>query len=103
MHHQDLNKKILIALVVASSLLGVLLLFLLCFWIYRLKNLKNSNDKNKQSFGIFFFHEITYAFVLSVSAKIFPAINALILFFYFHFSFNFCYALNVKMLAKDFH
>ncbi|KAJ4718577.1 Kinase family protein [Melia azedarach] len=49
-HHQDLNKKILIALVVASSLLGVLLLFLLCFWIYRLKNLKNSNDKNKQSF-----------------------------------------------------
>ncbi|KAH7564669.1 hypothetical protein JRO89_XS09G0004000 [Xanthoceras sorbifolium] len=49
-HHQDLNRKILIALVVASSLLGVLLLFLLCFWIYRLKNWKNSNGKSKQNF-----------------------------------------------------
>ncbi|KAK3188611.1 hypothetical protein Dsin_028172 [Dipteronia sinensis] len=49
-HHQDLNKKILIALVVASSLLGVLLLFLLCFWIYRLKSWKNSNGKSKQNF-----------------------------------------------------
>ncbi|TXG46789.1 hypothetical protein EZV62_026083 [Acer yangbiense] len=49
-HHQDLNKKILIALVVASSLLGVLLLFLFCFWIYRLKSWKNSNGKSKQNF-----------------------------------------------------
>ncbi|KAI9197898.1 hypothetical protein LWI28_006351 [Acer negundo] len=49
-HHQDLNKKILIALVVASSLLGILLLFLLCFWIYRLKSWKNSNGKSKQNF-----------------------------------------------------
>ncbi|KAL5757219.1 hypothetical protein ACOSQ2_021965 [Xanthoceras sorbifolium] len=49
-HHQDLNRKILIALVVASSLLGVLLLFLLCFWIYRLKNWKKSNGKSKQNF-----------------------------------------------------
>lgn len=52
-HHQDLNKKILIALVVASSLLGVLLLFLLSFWIYRLKSWKSSNGKtSKQNFGM---------------------------------------------------
>lgn len=36
-HHQDLNKRILIALIVSSTLLGVILLFLLCFWIYRRK------------------------------------------------------------------
>ncbi|CAL5361592.1 unnamed protein product [Camellia sinensis] len=48
-HHQDLNKKILIALIVASSLLGGILVSLLCFWICRLKNLKNSNTKSQQS------------------------------------------------------
>ncbi|XP_038897112.1 probable receptor-like protein kinase At1g80640 [Benincasa hispida] len=36
-HHQDLNKRILIALIISSTLLGVILLFLLCFWIYRRK------------------------------------------------------------------
>ncbi|KAL9463002.1 hypothetical protein AB3S75_000916 [Citrus x aurantiifolia] len=49
-NHQDLNKKILIALVVSSTLLGVLLLFLLCFWIYRWKRLKNTNGNSKQTF-----------------------------------------------------
>ncbi|KAL7162171.1 hypothetical protein ACSBR2_042614 [Camellia fascicularis] len=48
-HHQDLNKKILIALIVASSLLGGILVSLLCFWICRLKNLKNANTKSQQS------------------------------------------------------
>ncbi|XWS20505.1 hypothetical protein CRYUN_Cryun31cG0106900 [Craigia yunnanensis] len=48
-HHQDLNKRILIALIVASTLLGGILLFLLCFWICRQKNLKNSNAKSKQN------------------------------------------------------
>ncbi|KAE8699296.1 putative receptor-like protein kinase [Hibiscus syriacus] len=48
-HHQDLNKRILIALIVASTLLGGLLLFLLCFWICRLKILKNSNGKSNQN------------------------------------------------------
>ncbi|GMY06080.1 probable receptor-like protein kinase At1g80640 isoform X1 [Fagus crenata] len=48
-HHQALNERILIALIVASSLLGVILLFLICFWIYRQKNLKNSNEKSKKS------------------------------------------------------
>ncbi|XVE89179.1 hypothetical protein DITRI_Ditri19aG0129800 [Diplodiscus trichospermus] len=48
-HHQDLNKRILIALIVASTLLGGILLFLLCFWICRQKILKNSNGKSKQN------------------------------------------------------
>ncbi|XP_021298186.1 probable receptor-like protein kinase At1g80640 [Herrania umbratica] len=47
-HHQDLNKRILVALIVASTLLGGILLFLICFWICRQKNLKNSSGKSKQ-------------------------------------------------------
>ncbi|KAL8457028.1 hypothetical protein ACS0TY_035021 [Phlomoides rotata] len=47
-HHQDLNKKILVALVVSSSLLGALLLLLSCFSIYRLKRLKKCNAKSDQ-------------------------------------------------------
>ncbi|KAF3450940.1 hypothetical protein FNV43_RR07029 [Rhamnella rubrinervis] len=47
-HHQDLNKRILIALIIASSLLGGILLFLSCFWIYRRKKLKNSNGKSRK-------------------------------------------------------
>ncbi|KAH1066568.1 hypothetical protein J1N35_031555 [Gossypium stocksii] len=47
-HHQDLNKRILIALIVASTLLAGILLFLLCFWICRQKILNNSNGKSKQ-------------------------------------------------------
>ncbi|KAL7222400.1 hypothetical protein ACSBR1_024152 [Camellia fascicularis] len=48
-HHQDLNKKILIALIVASTLLCGILLSLFCFWIYKHKNLKNSIAKSQQS------------------------------------------------------
>ncbi|KAL0342155.1 UNVERIFIED_CONTAM: putative receptor-like protein kinase [Sesamum calycinum] len=48
-HHQDLNKKILVALVVSASLLGGILLLLLCFSIYRLKKLKKSNAKSDQN------------------------------------------------------
>ncbi|XVF24695.1 hypothetical protein REPUB_Repub13aG0149500 [Reevesia pubescens] len=48
-HHQNLNKRILISLIVASTLLGVLLLFLLCFWICRQNILKISNGKSKQN------------------------------------------------------
>ncbi|KAL3835496.1 hypothetical protein ACJIZ3_010232 [Penstemon smallii] len=48
-HHHDLNKKILIALVVSSSLLGGILLLLSCFSIYRLKRLKKCNEKSGQS------------------------------------------------------
>ena len=49
-HHQDLNKKILVALVVSSSLLGVLLLLLSCFWIFRLR--KKANAKRHQKSGL---------------------------------------------------
>ncbi|KAK6120502.1 hypothetical protein DH2020_045760 [Rehmannia glutinosa] len=48
-HHQDLNKKILIALVVSSSLLGGILLLLSLFWIYKLKKLKKYNEKSNQN------------------------------------------------------
>ncbi|KAF5741763.1 putative Serine/threonine-protein kinase PBS1 [Tripterygium wilfordii] len=48
-HHQDLNKRILVALIVASTLLGCLLLSLVCFWICRFRNLKNSAEKTKQN------------------------------------------------------
>lgn len=44
-HHQDINKKILIALVVSASLLGGILLLVSCFWFYRLKKLKSSDTK----------------------------------------------------------
>ncbi|KAL8042934.1 hypothetical protein ABFX02_09G085100 [Erythranthe guttata] len=46
-HHQDLNKKILVALVVSSSLLGGILLLLSCFSIYRLKRLKKCKAENE--------------------------------------------------------
>ncbi|XP_059458723.1 probable receptor-like protein kinase At1g80640 [Corylus avellana] len=48
-HHQDLNKKILIMLIVASTLLGGIFLFLLYFWFYRCKNSKNSKEKSEKS------------------------------------------------------
>ncbi|CAH1435017.1 unnamed protein product [Lactuca virosa] len=47
-HHEDLNKKILVALIVASTLLAAILLFLSCFWIYRLKISKTSNTQKAQ-------------------------------------------------------
>ncbi|KAL6507010.1 hypothetical protein OROHE_022145 [Orobanche hederae] len=47
-HHQDLNKNILIALVVSSSLLAGILLLVFYFSIYRLKKLKKFNEKEDQ-------------------------------------------------------
>ncbi|XP_049394732.1 probable receptor-like protein kinase At1g80640 isoform X1 [Solanum stenotomum] len=47
-HHQDLNKRILISLIVASTLLGGILLFSSCFWIYRLKTRKKSVEQGHQ-------------------------------------------------------
>ncbi|KAJ6702302.1 hypothetical protein OIU74_013453 [Salix koriyanagi] len=46
-HHQDLNKKILIALLVASTLLGGIVLFFSCFWIYRLRKSGKCRAKSK--------------------------------------------------------
>ncbi|KAG8379749.1 hypothetical protein BUALT_Bualt07G0121700 [Buddleja alternifolia] len=48
-HHQDLNKKILIALVVSSSLLGGILLLLSCFSLYRHIKLRKNNAKSLQN------------------------------------------------------
>lgn len=48
-HHQDLNKRILIALSVSSTLLGVILLLLAGVWICRLKRFKNSDLKSQGS------------------------------------------------------
>lgn len=48
-HHNDLNKKILIAVVVSSSVLGGILLSISCYWIYRRETLKNSDTKTQNS------------------------------------------------------
>ncbi|XP_059643760.1 probable receptor-like protein kinase At1g80640 [Cornus florida] len=48
-HHQEINKKIVVALIIAAALLGGIVLFLSCFWIYRLKHRKDSIVKNQQS------------------------------------------------------
>lgn len=52
-HHQDLNKRILVTLIVASTLLCGILLFLLYFWICRPKIMKHSNGETKRNLGIF--------------------------------------------------
>ncbi|KAI3766193.1 hypothetical protein L2E82_16245 [Cichorium intybus] len=44
-HHQDLNKKILVALIIASTLLAAILLFLFCFWISKQKTTEPLNTK----------------------------------------------------------
>ena len=50
-HHQGLNKKILVALVVCSALLGVVFIYLLYVWIRRHKILTSSSNKNQESKG----------------------------------------------------
>ncbi|KAJ1376975.1 Serine-threonine/tyrosine-protein kinase, catalytic domain [Sesbania bispinosa] len=45
-HHQNLNKRILIALIACSTLLGGTFLFLLYVWFRRHKNLRSSNIKS---------------------------------------------------------
>lgn len=57
-HHKDLNKKILIAVIVSSTLLGGILLSLSCYWIYRRQTLKNSDTKTENSLGIFFMTDV---------------------------------------------
>ncbi|CAI9113912.1 OLC1v1014617C2 [Oldenlandia corymbosa var. corymbosa] len=47
-HHQDINKKILTALIIAATLLGATLLLASCFWFYRTKKLKSSNSEGGQ-------------------------------------------------------
>lgn len=59
-HHQDLNKRILVALIIASALLGGILLFLSCFWIYRRRKSENSNGKSTRRMGIHFSTETKF-------------------------------------------
>ncbi|XP_010537901.1 PREDICTED: probable receptor-like protein kinase At1g80640 [Tarenaya hassleriana] len=47
-HHQDLNKKILVALIISSALLGATLMFLFYFLIWRYRILRNSSPAIKQ-------------------------------------------------------
>ncbi|XP_076898769.1 putative receptor-like protein kinase At1g80640 [Bidens hawaiensis] len=47
-HHEDLNKKIFVALIVASTLLAAILVSLSCLWIYRFKYSKTSNIEKAQ-------------------------------------------------------
>ncbi|KAJ0527999.1 putative protein kinase RLK-Pelle-RLCK-X family [Helianthus annuus] len=51
--HEDLNKKILVALIIASTLLAGILLFLFCFWIFKQKHSQplntNKNPKTQDS------------------------------------------------------
>ncbi|XP_073271088.1 probable receptor-like protein kinase At1g80640 isoform X1 [Primulina huaijiensis] len=48
-HRQDLNKKIFIALIVSSALLGGILLLASCLWIYKSKHVKSCDPKSGQS------------------------------------------------------
>ncbi|KAF8393080.1 hypothetical protein HHK36_021321 [Tetracentron sinense] len=50
--HQGLDKKMLIPLVVASTVLCAIILSLFCFWIYRKSNSRNFDPKSKQSSGL---------------------------------------------------
>ncbi|CAK9185510.1 unnamed protein product [Ilex paraguariensis] len=48
-HHMDSNKKFLIALIVASTALGAIILSLFCFWIYHRKNFLKSKNSDHSS------------------------------------------------------
>ncbi|KAI4381993.1 hypothetical protein MLD38_008007 [Melastoma candidum] len=48
-HHQDLNKRILVALIVASTLLVGILSLVFCFWISRRRRLEASGQKSGQN------------------------------------------------------
>ncbi|KAJ8563130.1 hypothetical protein K7X08_031582 [Anisodus acutangulus] len=49
-HHMDQNRKLLIALIAASTALGAIIFFMFCFWIYHRKKLhKSDKDSNYSS------------------------------------------------------
>ncbi|KAK4765770.1 hypothetical protein SAY86_026860 [Trapa natans] len=58
-HHEDLNKKILIALVVASTFLVGILVIILLFWVYRHKNSKNFDKKSTVNSDVARGHQIS--------------------------------------------
>lgn len=56
----DSYKKKIIALTVASTALGAVILCLLCFWIYYTKYASKPNRKNVQSSGLFPFFSVLF-------------------------------------------
>lgn len=63
MHHQNLNKRILIALVACSALLVGVFLFLLYVWFGRHKNLRCSKSKSQETIGMTIFSGETFIWV----------------------------------------
>ncbi|XP_009764253.1 probable receptor-like protein kinase At1g80640 [Nicotiana sylvestris] len=50
-HHMDQNRKLLMALIAASSALGAIIFFMICFWIYHKKRLQKSDLDSSHSSG----------------------------------------------------
>lgn len=48
-HNKDISNEILIALIVTSTLLAAIVLFLSCFWIYRRKSFDKSNTNDQEN------------------------------------------------------
>ncbi|KAL1814487.1 hypothetical protein DCAR_0518641 [Daucus carota subsp. sativus] len=48
-HSEDISNKILVALIVTSTLLAAIVLFLSCFWFYRRKNFDKSNTDDQEN------------------------------------------------------
>jgi hypothetical protein len=52
-HKMDSHKKKIMALIVASTALGAIILCMLSFWIYHIKYSSKPNKKKFQTSGIF--------------------------------------------------
>lgn len=52
-HNEDVSNKILIALIVSSTLLAAIVLFLSCYWICRRRNFDKSNTDDEENLGMF--------------------------------------------------
>lgn len=92
-HHQNLNKRILVALVVCSSLLGGIFLFLLYVWLFRHKTSKGSSSKSPETIGILLCENLSF---------LFPFIDHdCTEVFLFHLSF--IYLLNLQKMQKGHH
>lgn len=55
-HHMDAHHKLLIALIIACSALCLIILALLCLWLYHLKYSFKSSNKNAKSKGTIFIY-----------------------------------------------
>lgn len=63
-HHQSLNKRILVALIACSALLGGTFLFLLYVWLRRHKYVRSSNGKSLGTMGMTIFSLETFLLLL---------------------------------------